>query len=118
MESVIMTQELADKLIAAYEEEIKQFENSGWVTPHFRFGICHLVNGIYRKQLDKCIWVLSKSHTMLFPSYWCTTPDTFRIRYGTYEAAKPEILESFQTRINILKQFKTDMEQWQVTSDR
>jgi len=114
-----MTQELADKLIAAYEHNIDALRSreKAHVPRLLQRGICLASTMILHTNIRNCKWVKSK-----FPQsqsdFWCDTPSTLLLRMRLSRSAinveelKQQIIASHQTRIDILKQFKTDMLSW------
>ena len=98
-----MTQELSNKLIAHYEEHIKEIEKMHDVSfikthlkiNHMDYGICHSAIRLFKVDLTCDNWANSKCRV---GDYWFDYP---KILFS-----KKSILEALQYRVNILKTFK------------
>lgn len=97
---VIMTKELADKLIAWYEESIsiiseKDIHSIRYILyeRYIDSGICNCAQSKYRIRVYDCKWVNSFGNS----AYWYGVPSCL--------SSKKDIIESLQNRINRLKTF-------------
>ena len=101
--AVIMTQELADKLIAYYErfkedykeETILNILKSRAISESIYSGACNLASTVFAVGIYDCKWVNSKPTDKY--EYWGVRPqDTKTVK---------EFWAAIQLRIDILKQF-------------
>ena len=97
-----MTEELAQKLIAWYEESIAMIEKEEgpknipgilWKRGINR-GVCRCAFVIFNIDLDEDSWVKSRTNQR---GYWGELP--------VYTATKEEVIQRLQLRVDILKTF-------------
>ena len=103
-----MTQDLANKLIAHYEESIREIEKMDdvfLIKEYLRkmeidYGVCNCSIKVFRKDLRYDSWVRSNCgiNDFLINEFWFGPPILLR--------TKDKILEALQVRVNILKTFK------------
>lgn len=101
--AVLMTQELADKMIADYQNAIDHVKSCKYIdvikwnldNEHIESGMCDLAFNKYKEHIYDCEWIngmMSQTNMYVFtPPYKCYTI--------------PEIIESLEYRLNLLKQF-------------
>ena len=100
-----MTQDLANKLIAYYEESIREIEKMDYIHVIRKYlferkiylGVCYCSYSIFKTDLYDDEWVESKSLDVF---------DVFWFKYPNSVNTKDKILEALQYRVDILKTFK------------
>lgn len=104
-----MNQELANKLIAWYEETIRLAKKKYLTLQVWRIicqrkvelGICSCAEAIFRISLFGDKWVMSKCASSMF---WGSTP--FHYSGGFF--VRKKMIRALQLRVDILKTFKED----------